>query len=285
MSIKLMTMAWALPLPTTEKLGLLALCDWANDVGGSLFPSVAALARRVSCSDRTAQRLLRSLEADGWLQVVGNVAGGAPGMTRHYRIDVPKLSAAFSASELACASETGDKLTPVQAVDNAPRRVTNGAETGDTCVTPDAETGDTGVARRVTPVTQTGDTGVTRTTIEPSIEPSIEYNPLTAFGDVDKLVLSDWLAFRKKRKADVTATVEASFRREAALAGKSVEDAMRTCLLRGWTGFEASWLLRGGDGQAGGVPRSGMSSARVSSHSGFEQKNYREGIGHDGSFD
>lgn len=94
--------------------------------------------------------------------------------------------------------------------------------------------------------------------------------------DVDEQVLADYLAHRKKRKADVTATVVADLRKEAALAGLSVEGAMRLCIRRGWTGFDAAWV-KGGD-----VPTAAAKPA--SRHSGFAAKNYREGINDDGSF-
>jgi len=136
-----MSMAWRVSLQTSHKMALLALCDWANDEGGSLHPSIKRVAERISCSDRTAQRILHELIAEGWLSVVGNANGGAPGQTRKYQLNTAKL---------ALESVTGDKLTGV----------TN------------KETGDIGDAGRVTSEAETGDTGVTQSTIEPPIEPS-----------------------------------------------------------------------------------------------------------------
>jgi hypothetical protein len=137
-----MSMAWRVNLQTSHKMALLALCDWANDEGGSLHPSVHRVAERISCSDRTAQRILHELIAAGWLSVVGNVNGGAPGQTRKYLINTAKL---------AFESTTGDRLSGVTK----------------------AETGDTDDKRRVTNGAETGDTGVTQSTIEPPIDPSI----------------------------------------------------------------------------------------------------------------
>lgn len=135
-----MSMAWRVSLQTSHKMALLALCDWANDEGGSLHPSIRRVAERISCSDRTAQRILHELIADGWLSVVGNANGGAPGQTRKYQINTAKL---------AFASVTGDKLSGVTK----------------------AETGDIGDVERVTNEAETGDTAVTQSTIEPPIEP------------------------------------------------------------------------------------------------------------------
>jgi hypothetical protein len=61
--------------------------------------------------------------------------------------------------------------------------------------------------------------------------------------DIDPQVLADWVAHRKRRKADVTATVVAGLRAEAEKAGMSAESAMRMQLVRGWTGFESSWVV------------------------------------------
>ena len=62
--------------------------------------------------------------------------------------------------------------------------------------------------------------------------------------DVSPNVWDDFVAHRKAKKATVTQTVIESFRREAAKAGVSLEDAMTICCSRGWQGFEASWLGR-----------------------------------------
>ena len=145
MSISLMSMAWRVNLQTSHKMALLALCDWANDEGGSLHPSIKKVAERISCSDRTAQRIVHDLIEQDWLAVVGNANGGAPGQTRRYQINTAKL---------AHESVTGAKLSGVS-----------------------NKTGDTGDARRVTNEAETGDTVVTQSTIEPSIEPPCLSSP------------------------------------------------------------------------------------------------------------
>ena len=148
-------MAWRVNLQTSHKMALLALCDWANDEGGSLHPSIKKVAERISCSERTAQRIVHELIAQGWLSVVGNANGGAPGQSRRYQINTAKL-AYESVTGDKLAGVTGDKLAGV---------------TGDKLAGVTAETGDTGDARRVTNEAETGDTVVTLSPIEPSIEP------------------------------------------------------------------------------------------------------------------
>ena len=63
----------------------------------------------------------------------------------------------------------------------------------------------------------------------------------TAPIDVDAEVWSDWKAHRRAKKAPVTATVMKAIRKEAAKAGITFEDALRTSCQRNWVGFEAAW--------------------------------------------
>jgi len=62
MSIKLMSIAWDMDIPSTEKMVLLCLCDYADDNGRSCYPAISTLAKRTSKNARTVQRALRWLE-------------------------------------------------------------------------------------------------------------------------------------------------------------------------------------------------------------------------------
>jgi hypothetical protein len=68
MSIKLMAAAWELPIPQTEKMVLLCLCDYANDAG-ECWPSVDTIARKCSVSGRSVQRSIRKLTAIGMVAI------------------------------------------------------------------------------------------------------------------------------------------------------------------------------------------------------------------------
>ena len=181
MSIALMTLTWQTALPLNQKAALLALSDWANDEGASLHPSIYALSERLTCSERTAQRLIRDLEEGQWIAVVGNHNGGRPGATRNYRINVRKLRAeAFQEEERRAEVRrqhrhvnAGNTPDPFETGDK-PSKTGDTGVTGDklTGVTNQVVTGDKPGSRRVTNRAETGDTGVTLTTIEPSIEPS-----------------------------------------------------------------------------------------------------------------
>lgn len=74
---------------------------------------------------------------------------------------------------------------------------------------------------------------------------------------VNPQVMADFAAVRAtKRKGPVTATVVQDLCEQAALAGITLEQAMKTCCTRNWARFEAGWLqpLPGaGGGGAGGA--------------------------------
>jgi len=78
--------------------------------------------------------------------------------------------------------------------------------------------------------------------------------------DVPDAVWSDFASLRRQRRAPVTETVVAGIRREAAAAGVTLADALRTCVERGWQSFRADWAQAGRGGQSkptgGFVPKS-----------------------------
>jgi len=144
MSIALMTAVWELRISPSHKLVLLALADWANDRGGSCFPSIRRIAERSSIGERQAQRYMRALELGGWVAVVGNRDGGKPGKSRHYQLAADRIYAT------ADERRTGDTSVT---------RPTNVAEA--TCTGDKSDTRPTGVAK-VTPTGVANDTRSTR---------------------------------------------------------------------------------------------------------------------------
>lgn len=56
------------PKNKTQLLVLLALADFANDEG-HCWPSMATIAKKARLTDRGARKVVRQLEADGWLEV------------------------------------------------------------------------------------------------------------------------------------------------------------------------------------------------------------------------
>ena len=59
---------------------------------------------------------------------------------------------------------------------------------------------------------------------------------------VDKSVWADFVELRKSKKAKLTQTALDGITSEADKAGWTLENALRECCSRGWTGFKAYWV-------------------------------------------
>jgi len=121
MSIRVMELVWRAfhITDSSEVLALLALADWCNDDGGSLHPSVATVAKRIRKSVSQTRRVLHKLIDDGWLTVVGNAFGGAPGTSRQYRLNIAKLTETASADASPTASTHARGRTDARASTHA----------------------------------------------------------------------------------------------------------------------------------------------------------------------
>lgn len=94
--------------------------------------------------------------------------------------------------------------------------------------------------------------------MEPSREPSgtkkedllKKYAPLDDLlgRGVDPQIADDWLTLRKGKKAPVTKTAVDLAADEAKKASISLNDALRMCCMRGWSGFKAAWLQNSNNG-------------------------------------
>ena len=73
-------------LDLNELAVALALADFADDDGGNVRPAMRTLARKVNSSRANVQRILRRLEAIGYVEVIGNPTGGAATATRRLRL-------------------------------------------------------------------------------------------------------------------------------------------------------------------------------------------------------
>lgn len=80
MSIKLMAAAWDLDIPSTEKMVLLCLCDFAGD-SGTCWPAVKTIAGKCSMSERTVQGAIKKLRELGFCSWED-----APGKPHQFRL-------------------------------------------------------------------------------------------------------------------------------------------------------------------------------------------------------
>lgn len=81
MSIRIMSLVWETgPQKQAERFVLLALADYANDAG-ECWPAVQSICRKVCMTDRGVQKVIRRLEADGWLEI--NTGNGRHGCNQY----------------------------------------------------------------------------------------------------------------------------------------------------------------------------------------------------------
>lgn len=108
MSYALQAMAWSARFDGTAKLVLLRLCDFADDDGNRVFPTVKRVAEDCGISVRTTQEALRRLESAGVLVMVRDADAGAR-RPREYRVHVPALASRIvpKASDEGCGIGTG----------------------------------------------------------------------------------------------------------------------------------------------------------------------------------
>ena len=90
MSIRAMTWAWTAALSPTPKLVLMALADIADD-HGLCWPSVKALARKCSLSERSVQRVLHSLQSKELLSVEPQFRKDGSRSSNRYRLALDAL--------------------------------------------------------------------------------------------------------------------------------------------------------------------------------------------------
>lgn len=93
-----------------------------------------------------------------------------------------------------------------------------------------------------------------------------------------EVLLKDWIALRKAKKAAVTETVWDSLNAElvkCAALGIAPDVAMTEALSAGWQGFKASWIAKRISEQAALAPAQALATSR---HHGFAGRDYKTGL-------
>lgn len=85
--------------------------------------------------------------------------------------------------------------------------------------------------------------------------PTFDPRPDLVAHQVDGQTITDWLALRAKKRAPVTPTVLLTLHRESELAGMTLDATLALCCVRGWTGFEAAWVLKDARSPGGAPPK------------------------------
>lgn len=286
-----MNIAWRAQIgPPTVKFAVLALADWCDDQGGSLWPSHAALGARIGVSRSQAQRIIRGLIETGVLSVIANAKGGAPGSTPHYRLHLDRLtSMAQTADEPVARTDSADATpraetgsmdaTPTGSASATPSPKTDSADatpTGSTGAAPRGETGSTHAVGRVAPMQQTGSAGATQSPMylekeeintaraspesKPGRRPARDEATEMSLADfvadgLSEATAKEWIAHRRARKAGLGWVAWGGQKAAALKAGLAIEEAISFALTAGWQTFNAKWYANAtkdrADGDAG----------------------------------
>lgn len=91
MSVRVWSLCWRVPVGGNTKLVLLRLADFANDTGGSIFPTIATVAEDCGISERTVQYCLRELE-EGKYIIPSRGPKTGRGYVTSYRIDMNRIN-------------------------------------------------------------------------------------------------------------------------------------------------------------------------------------------------
>lgn len=201
-----------------EMLLALALADHAADDGSKVYPSIKALAEKTRQSERTVQYQLRRMEESGWLILV-NSGNGGRNQTREYRISPDWIKGANFAP-VQSTTEKGAIDDIKGAIDD-----TKGCNTLHPHIT---------IIEPSRTVKESSKTHAERVS-------SISADQLASQG-VDHGVAAEFIALRKRKRSQLTPVAMQGLIREAAKAGMSLNDALRTCVERGWQGFNAEWV-------------------------------------------
>jgi hypothetical protein len=220
-STRIMSECWPLEMSPAQKSVLISLADNANDEG-VCWPSIASIAKRTCLSERAVRNAVRQLEEMGYL-----VSHGRSGSSNYYTV-TPASGAAPAV--------------------NAPRQ----------------EMPTTPAPRAGTPASGAGDPGTScpqnrkRTIKEPSIEPSVETSGkkhstftvrqmLEHLPDLSTETATDYLAYRKRKRCDLNASVWKAQAVELVNASrelsKPVDELLSEVMSAGWQGIKSQWLV------------------------------------------
>lgn len=172
MSIKVMTLVWdGFPGAGSELLAMLALADWCDDRGGSLYPSIKAVGDKIRVGENHARKILRKFEQDRFLAVVGNHFGGKPGTTREYRLNIVKLKSLADEANAKKEAEKAAKYGAKKAGDDQWEDVFATAPLQDTPIPQDGPTAPLQHRDGPPVAPQTPPLQVGLSTIDPPMEP------------------------------------------------------------------------------------------------------------------
>lgn len=207
----------------SEKLAMLALADWCNDQGGSLHPSISTIAKKINVSESQARRIIHGFINEGFLTVIANHGGGNPGQSRHYMLNIEKLSTSSANNSITTSMDATPSI----------------------CATPSMDARDPlhGCARPLAPMTPEPSLTINKPSLKEKINKKENTDSLRdLIPDVTDQTFSDFITLRKAKKSPLTLRAIEGIRNESIKAGISLEAALIECCARGWIGFKAEWI-------------------------------------------
>lgn len=195
---------------------LIGLLSFRAKNSDTVWPKREQLAERCGgmalCQISTATTELCEL---GWLEKVGQ---GGKSCSSNYKITVPDLPQAVA--------ESVKVIKPVTVTESVTQTVTESVTLPPQTVTESVRGKKQSIKNN-----------------RPGNRPYTPHAMLEAM-NVSKYIADDWIHIRKTKKAAITQTALDGIQREADKAGLSLENALRFCCERGWSGFNADWVLR-----------------------------------------
>ena len=225
----------------TRTAVMLLMADKASDDGSGVWSSKQRMADELGMSRRGVIKVVASLIEDGLIQETGQ-RECANGFTIEYAIAVQRLRALpLVPTHLprpldVCTSE------PRSQVNDIPSTREHGSP--DPCTS-------------FTPPVNTVHPKHPRTLLEPSLNQNDmcvrkgrrgKSGSVSKPDDVSDQVWEDFVAHRRRRRADLTSTALDGIRSQAVAAGWTLEAALVEMVARGWTGFKAEWVRESNSG-------------------------------------
>lgn len=228
----------------SAKAVLVAMADYADD-SGRCWPSLARLCEFTCLCERAVRNAIRDLEQAG---VLG--CERASGMTTQYviRVEIARGTPAPDAGVrppeprhqmpeppgTTCRSEAE---TPRHQMPGTP--APDAADPGTTCRRP---------RHLVPPNHQEPPENHQRTRRRGTAPLGLSVAELVADG-LDESLATDFLAHRKRKRAELTARAWSGIKAEAQRAGWTLKAAVEKAITRNWVAFEADWVARDGPPQ------------------------------------
>jgi hypothetical protein len=264
-----------LSLPVEARWLYVSILLSADDVG--LFEATPfRLARRADVRREHADKLLAFL-ADSDLVRLYEVAGKRYGFIPKFgqRLQIKRIKHAVPPDALL--QDEVETINRIKHLASKPT-VDHGLATVDHGCTSDVQPSEVEVEVEVeveasTPKKEEEKTPRKRSSKAASQPYVMSVADLVALG-VDGQQAADWMIIRKGKKLPLTSSAWDGIKQEIDRAGMSLTDALKECNARGWAGFKAAWV------QDSGPKKNGMARK----HSGFDSKNYRDGVNEDGTF-